>query len=215
MRFGVPAALSVATRPPIKRFCSWPWVRAAALPASSPGRRFCSWPWVRAAALPASSPGRRFCSSGLRVQGCKPLAGVWGRSPQFKALWPRRRRSFLLFTSCFSQVRPLCSRCSLCSCVPRARSLLSGSAKTDKFNWKTDKFNWKTDKFNWKTDKFNWKTDIKISLQVGVKGDKFNWKTDIKKHVLVGDKTDKFNWKTDKFNEPRGQTPCPRPPKPS
>jgi len=35
---------------------------------------------------PLLFPGRGFCSSGLRVQGCKPLVGVWGQRPQFNAL---------------------------------------------------------------------------------------------------------------------------------
>jgi hypothetical protein len=63
----------------------------------------------------------------------------------------------------YPQAAPLCSSSSMCSCVPRARSLLSAAAKGEKFNPKGEKFNPKGEKFNPKGEKFNPKGERKIS----------------------------------------------------
>ena len=46
--------------------------------------------------LPVGLLGRGFSSSGMRVQGCKPLVGVWGRSPQSKLFGCAVRRLLLV-----------------------------------------------------------------------------------------------------------------------
>jgi len=115
-----------------------------------------------------------------RFSGCLSLETVLKNALAFALVWlwfVRLATVFLKGGRFFFEVRfmdsflsyPHIHKLAVCCvfnvpcvlCVLRARSLLSGLAKTEKLNWKTEKLNWKTEKLNWKTEKLNWKTEFK------------------------------------------------------